>query len=120
MQAEKAPSEDAAVEISADLAFDEASNGCSLLARIGEKRLKGLSHDFVEKRLLRLVALVLDSEGASPVPRECSSGSGKDLAALANVSAISTRRCCAPTCASPLGSQSHQPKAELAMGIRVH
>jgi hypothetical protein len=60
MQAEKTASEDAAVEISADLAFDEASNGCSLLARAREEGLEVLSDDFVEKRLLRLVALVVD------------------------------------------------------------
>jgi len=59
MQAEKTSSEDATIEIRADLAFNEASNGGSLLARVGEKGLQILSDDFVEKRLLRLVALVV-------------------------------------------------------------
>ena len=59
MQAKKSLSEDAAIEIGTDFTFDEASNGCSLLARVGEECLEGFSDDFVEKRLLRLVALVV-------------------------------------------------------------
>ena len=59
MQAEKTSSEDATIEKRTDLAFNEASNGCSPLARVREKGLEALSHDFVEERLLRLVALVL-------------------------------------------------------------
>ncbi len=59
MQAKKAPSEDATIEIRADFAFDEASNGCSLLACIREERVECLSDDFVEKRLFRLVTLVV-------------------------------------------------------------
>ncbi len=59
MQTNKTSSEDAAIEIRTDFAFDEASNGCSLLARVREKGLEVLSDDFVEQRLLRLVALVL-------------------------------------------------------------
>ena len=58
MQAKKPPSEDAAIEIRTDFAFNEASDRCSLLAGVGEERLEGLSDDFVEKCLLRLVALV--------------------------------------------------------------
>jgi hypothetical protein len=64
MQAEKTSREDATIEIRSDFALDEASNGCSLLARIGEERLKCLSDDFVEERPLRLVAFVLDGEGS--------------------------------------------------------
>jgi hypothetical protein len=60
MQAKKTSSEDATIEIRADFAFDEASNGRSLLARVREKGLDGLSDDFVEKRLLGLVARVVD------------------------------------------------------------
>ncbi len=60
MQAQETAGEDAAIEIGADLTFDEASNGCAPLARIREKGRKALSDDFVEKCLLRLVALVLD------------------------------------------------------------
>jgi phosphoenolpyruvate synthase/pyruvate phosphate dikinase len=59
MHAEKTSSEDATIEIRTDLAFNEASNGCSLLARVREKNLEVLPNDFVKKRLLRLVALVL-------------------------------------------------------------
>jgi hypothetical protein len=59
MQAKKASSEDAAIEIRADFAFYEASNGCSLLARIGEECLECVSDDFVGKRVLRLVAFVV-------------------------------------------------------------
>ncbi len=59
MQAEKTSSEDATIEIRTDLAFNEASNGCSLLTRVREKNLEVLPNDFVKKRLLRLVALVL-------------------------------------------------------------
>jgi len=59
MQAEKTSGEDATIEIRTDLAFNEASNGCSLLARVREKSLEVLPNDFVKKRLLRLVALVL-------------------------------------------------------------
>ncbi len=59
MQAKKTSSEDATIEIRTDFAFNEASNGRSLLARVREKGLEVLSYDFVEKRLLRLVALVV-------------------------------------------------------------
>jgi hypothetical protein len=59
VQAKKTLGEDAAIEIGTDFAFDEASNGRSLLARVGEECLEALSDDFVKKRLLRLVALVV-------------------------------------------------------------
>jgi hypothetical protein len=59
MQAKKAPSEDATIKVGADFAFDEASNGCSLLACISEERVECLSDDFVEKRFSRLVTLVV-------------------------------------------------------------
>ncbi len=62
MEAQKTLSEDATVEIGAQFAFDEASNGCSLLARVREKRLEVFPNDFVKKRLLRLVALVVGHE----------------------------------------------------------
>ena len=60
MQAKKASRKDAAIEIGADFALDEASNWGSLFACIGEEGLERLSDDFVKKRLLRLVALVVD------------------------------------------------------------
>ena len=59
MQAKKTSSEDATIEIRADFAFNEVGDGRSLLARVREKGLEALSDDFVEKRLLRLVALVV-------------------------------------------------------------
>ncbi len=64
MQAKKTPSEDAAIEIRADFAFDEASNGRSLLARVREDGLELLPDDFVKESLLGLVAFVLDGEGS--------------------------------------------------------
>jgi len=59
MQAKKTPCEDATIKIGAEFAFDEASNGGSLLARIREKALEIFPDDFVEECLLRLVALVV-------------------------------------------------------------
>ncbi len=59
MQAKETSGEDAAIEIRADFAFDEASNGCSLLGRVGEEALEGFSDDFVKERILRLMALVV-------------------------------------------------------------
>ena len=59
MQAKKTLGEDAAIEIGTDFAFDEASNGRSLFARVGEECLEALSDDFVKKCLFRLVALVV-------------------------------------------------------------
>jgi hypothetical protein len=59
VQAKKTLGEDAAIEIGTDFAFDEASDGRSLFARVGEEGLEALSDDFVKKRLLRLVALVV-------------------------------------------------------------
>jgi hypothetical protein len=53
------PRKDAAIEIRTDFALDEAGNGGSLFARVGEEGREGLSDNFVEKRLLRLVALVV-------------------------------------------------------------
>jgi hypothetical protein len=58
MQAKKSSRKDAAIEIGADFALDEASNWGSLFARVGEEGFECLSDDFVEKRLLRPVALV--------------------------------------------------------------
>ena len=60
MEAEEASSENAAIEIGTDFAFDEASNGCSLFARVGEECLEALSDDFNEKSLVWLVTLVVD------------------------------------------------------------
>lgn len=62
---EKTSSEDATVEGGAEFASDEASNGCSLLARIGENGLEVFGDDFVEKRFLGLVALILDGAGSA-------------------------------------------------------
>ena len=59
MQAEETSSENAAIEIGTEFAFDKASNGCSLLDRVGEECLELLADEFVKKRLLRLVALVV-------------------------------------------------------------
>ena len=47
-----------ALEIGPQLAFDESRHGCTVLSRIREERLELLADDFVEERLLRLVALV--------------------------------------------------------------
>ena len=59
MQAKKTLGENAAIEIGTDFAFDEASDGCSLLARVGEECLEVLSDDFIEKSLVWLVTLVV-------------------------------------------------------------
>jgi hypothetical protein len=63
VQAKKTSGENATIEIGAEFAFDEASHGCSLLARVREKGLEILPDDFVEERLLRLVALVVGQVG---------------------------------------------------------
>ncbi len=47
-----------ALEIGPQLAFDEPRHGRTVLSRIREERLELLADDFVEERLLRLVALV--------------------------------------------------------------
>ena len=47
-----------ALEIGPQLALDESRHGCTVLSRIREERLELLADDFVEERLLRLVALV--------------------------------------------------------------
>jgi len=60
VQAEKTSSEDATVEVGTEFAFDEASNWCSLLARVGEEGFEVLTDDFVEERFLGLVARVVD------------------------------------------------------------
>ena len=65
VQAEKAASENAAVEIRAELAFDEPGHRSPLLACIGEKGLEVLSYDLVEQCLLGLVAFVVDGWGSS-------------------------------------------------------
>ncbi len=59
MKAQETASQDATIQISTEFAFDEASDGRSLLAGTGEERLELLPNDFVEQRLLRLVAFVL-------------------------------------------------------------
>ena len=59
MQAKKTLGENAALEIGTDFTLDESRDGRSLLARVGEECLEALSDDFVKKRLLRLVALVV-------------------------------------------------------------
>ncbi len=60
MQAKKTLGKNAAIEIGADLAFNEASDGRPLLARVGEEGLEVLLDDFIEKSLVWLVALVVD------------------------------------------------------------
>jgi hypothetical protein len=59
VQAKKTLGENAAIEIGTYLALDEASNGCTLLACVGEEGLELPANDFVEKRLLGLVARVV-------------------------------------------------------------
>ena len=59
MQPKKTSSKDATIEIRTDFAFNEASNGRCLLACVRKKGLEVLLDDFVEKCLLRLVALVV-------------------------------------------------------------
>ncbi len=51
--------EQAAVEVGTQLALYEPRDGCTLLTSPVEERLELLPDDFVEQRLLRLVALVL-------------------------------------------------------------
>jgi hypothetical protein len=51
--------EHAAVEVGTQLSLHESRDGCTLLTSPGEERLELLANDFVEQRLLRLVALVL-------------------------------------------------------------
>jgi len=65
VQAEKAASGDAAVEIPAELALDEPGHRSPLLACIGEEGLEVLSYDLVEQCLLGLVAFVVDGWGSS-------------------------------------------------------
>ena len=59
MQAKKTSSENAAIDVGTYLAFDEASDGRTLLARVSEERRELLADDFVKERFLRLVALVV-------------------------------------------------------------
>ena len=53
VQARKTSSENPAIAVGAYFAFDEASNRCTLLARVSEERRALLADDFVEKRFLR-------------------------------------------------------------------
>ena len=65
VQADRAASEDAAVEIRAELALDEPGHRSSLLACIGEEGLEVLSYDLVEQCLVGLVTFVVDGWGSS-------------------------------------------------------
>jgi hypothetical protein len=56
---DETPGEHAAVEVGTQLSLDESRDGCTLLTSPGEEGLELLPDDFVEQRLLRLVALVL-------------------------------------------------------------
>jgi hypothetical protein len=71
MQAKRTSRKDAAIEIGVDFTLDEASNWVSLFARVREKGLQILSDDFVEKRLVRLVALLVDGWGSSADRARC-------------------------------------------------
>jgi hypothetical protein len=50
--------QDAALEVGADLALHEASDGSADRSRVFEEWLEVLAYDMMKKRLLRLVALV--------------------------------------------------------------
>jgi len=65
VQAQEPVGQDAAVEIGAQFALHETSDRRALLACAREEALEVLSHDFVEQRVLGLVALVLDGVGPS-------------------------------------------------------
>jgi hypothetical protein len=64
VQAEKPSCEDPAIKVGAQFALDEASDGCALLARLGEETLEVFSYDLVEQGLFRRMALVLDGAGS--------------------------------------------------------
>ena len=60
MNAQESFSEHPAGQVSAQLALDEAGDGCALFTGTREKTLEVLSDDFVKKCALRIVALVFD------------------------------------------------------------
>jgi len=62
--AHESVSQNAAFEVGADLAFDEAGDGRPHRSRAGEEGLELVADDLVEERFLGLVAFVLDGEGA--------------------------------------------------------
>ena len=65
MQSKKTVSENSAVQIGAQFALDEASHGCTVAPGSGEEGLELLPDDFVQERLLGLVAFVLDGQGSA-------------------------------------------------------
>ena len=65
MHAQEAMGEHPALEIGAQLSFDETGNRLTPLARVGEKRLELFADDLMQERLLRLAAFVLGH--ANPV-----------------------------------------------------
>ena len=58
--AQESFSENPAGQVGAQLALDEAGDGCALITGTGQKTFEILSDDFVKKRALRMVALVFD------------------------------------------------------------
>ncbi len=83
VHAEKALCEDAAVEMGAELALDEARHRCVLLAGADQEGLELLADDLVQERLLGGVALVLE-HAASPRDRAWAApGEGNPAQALA-------------------------------------
>jgi hypothetical protein len=65
VQSKKTVSENSAVQIGAQFALDEASHGCTVAPGSGEEGLELLPDDFVQERLLGLVAFVLDGQGSA-------------------------------------------------------
>jgi hypothetical protein len=63
MNAQESVGEHAALEISADLALDEARDGRTRRPLALEERLELLAHDAVEERLLGLVTFVTNRGG---------------------------------------------------------
>jgi len=58
VDAKESVGEDAALEIAADLALDEAGDGRPRRPRSGEEGLEFIPHDFVKERLFGLVTCV--------------------------------------------------------------
>jgi len=58
MNSQESMSQDAALEIGADLALDEAGDGRPRRSRASEEGLELIPHDFVKERLFGLVTCV--------------------------------------------------------------
>ncbi len=107
VDAQEALGEHTIIQIGSQLAHDEVGDRWAALAGIGEESLEILSDNLVKKRILRLMALVLDGAGSRTRPSERTRGAGAIKQFRCRIWSVGTLPSSGPPSWDRSGVQSH-------------